>query len=59
MELLIGGEFVSYPSLIGQLRKGYPFRHPLGYVSFLGFRLSPLSKSSRVILDNPPGDRCI
>ena len=35
MELLIGGEF----SLIGQLKKGYPLRHPQGYVSFLGFRL--------------------
>ena len=39
MELLIGGEFLSYPSLISQLKKGYPYRHPLGYVSFLGFRL--------------------
>ena len=39
MELLIGGEFISYPSLIGQLKKGYPFRHQNGYVSFLGFRL--------------------
>ena len=28
MELLIGGEFLSYPSLIGKLKKGYPFRHP-------------------------------
>ena len=28
MELLIGGEFLSYPSLIGQLTKGYPIRHP-------------------------------
>ena len=26
MELLIGGEFLSYPSLIDQLKKGYPFR---------------------------------
>ena len=33
MELLIGGEF----SLIGQLKKGYPFRHPQGYVSFSVF----------------------
>ena len=24
----IGGEFLSYPSLIGQPKKGYPFRHP-------------------------------
>ena len=28
MEFLIGGEFLSYPSLIGQLKIGYPFRHP-------------------------------
>ena len=28
MELLIGGEFLSYPFLIGQLKKGYPFKHP-------------------------------
>ena len=38
MELLIGGEFLSYPSLIGQLKKGYPFRHPFrhpkGYIMY-------------------------
>ena len=39
LELLIGGEFLSYPSLIGQLKKRYPFGHPFRYVSFLGFRL--------------------
>ena len=37
LELLIGGEFLSYPSLIGQLKTS--FKHPEGYVSVLGFRL--------------------
>ena len=38
MKLLIGGEFLSYPSLIGQLKEGYPSRHPLRH-PFLGFQL--------------------
>ena len=37
MELLIGREFLSYPSLIGQLKKDILL--DIGYVSFLGFRV--------------------
>ena len=33
IELFIGGECLSYPPLIGQLIKGYPFVHPQGYLS--------------------------
>ena len=35
MELLIGREFLSYPSLIGQLKKGCPLRHPFRQICFL------------------------